>query len=229
MIARPFSIGALAVALCAIAPSIALGQQRRRPANDERRPSSTDIGIAGYAMVGRINFAADRSFDAILGDAGGPIVGGGVRVDLRMGGLFFDVGAWRFQRTGERAFIFQDRVIPLGIPVKVTAVPLEMTGGWRFYMKRWPKLIPYLAGGLTSIRYREESDFSTSQENDDKTFGGALVRAGAEFKILKWIGAGGEATWSSLPDALGEGGVSQAFKETDLGGTSFRFLITVGR
>jgi len=229
MIARPFPVVALAVVLSAVAPSIALGQQQRRPANENRRPSSTDIGIAGYAMFGRINFSADRSFDAILGDRGGPIFGGGVRVDLRMGGLFFDVGAWRFQRTGERAFIFQDRVIPLGIPVEVTAVPLEMTGGWRFHFNRWPRLIPFVAAGLTSMRYREESDFSTSQENDDKTFGGPLARAGAEFKIMKWLGVGGEAAWHSLPDALGDGGVSQAFKETDLGGTSFRFMITVGR
>lgn len=228
MIAR-FPIGALAVVLCAVAPSIALGQQQPRSANNDRRPSSTDIGIIGYATFGRVSFTADRSFDAILGDSSGPIVGGGVRVDLRMGGLFFDVGAWRFRGTGERAFIFQDRVIPLGIPVHVTAVPLEIAGGWRFHVNRWQRFIPYVAAGLTSMRYREESDFSTSQENDDKTFGGPLVRAGAEYKIMRWLGVGGEAAWNSLPDALGEGGVSQAFKETNLGGTSFRFMITVGR
>jgi hypothetical protein len=229
MIVRRLTAVAIAVVLCAGAPSRAFAQQQRRPASTGRQPRSTGIGIAGYATFGRINFAAARSFDAILGDSGGPLVGGGVRVDLHMGGLFFDVGAWRFQQTGERAFIFQDRVIQLGIPVEVTAVPLEMTGGWRFSIKRWPRLIPYAAAGLTSIRYREDSDFSTSQENDDKTFAGPLVRAGAEIKILKWVGVGGEATWSSLPDALGDGGVSQAFKETDLGGTSFRFMISVGR
>jgi hypothetical protein len=229
MIAPRLPILAAAVMLCGVIPSIALAQQPRRTASEDRRPPSTDIGIAGYATFGRIDFAADRSFDAILGDSGGPMLGGGVRVDLRLGGLFFDVGAWRFQGTGERAFIFQDRVIPLGIPVHVTAVPLEMTGGWRFHFKRWSKLFPYVAAGLMSMRYREESDFSTSQENDDKTFGGPLARAGAEYKIMRWLGVGGEAAWHSLPDALGEGGVSQAFKETDLGGTSFRFLITVGR
>ena len=229
MIARLFLILAAAATLSAVTPSIALAQQPRRSPNDDRQPASTDIGIAGYATFGRINFTADRSFDAILGDSGGAILGGGVRVDLRMGGLFFDVGAWRFKETGERAFIFQDRVIPLGIPVHVTAVPLEIAGGWRFHFKRWSRLIPYVAAGLMSMRYREESDFSTSQENDDKTFGGPLARAGAEYKIMKWLGVGGEAAWHSLPDALGEGGVSQTFRETDLGGTSFRFLITVGR
>jgi hypothetical protein len=223
MIGRRFTIIAAAVVLCVVAPSIALAQR------DRPRPSSTDIGVAGYATFGRINFTANQSFDAILGDPGGPIVGGGVRIDLRMGGLFFDVGAWRFQQTGERAFVFQDQVIPLGIPVEVTATPLEMTVGWRFRIRRWQKLIPYVAGGLTSMRYREVSDFSTAEENDEKTFGGGLARAGAEYKIMSWLGVGGDATWSSLPDAIGEGGVSKAFKETDLGGASFRFMITVGR
>ena len=89
--------------------------------------------------------------------------------------------------------------------------------------------MPYVAGGLTSMRYREESDFSTSFENDDRTVNGPLVVGGAEYKILKWLGVAGEAAWSSLPDALGDGGVSKVFNETDLGGTSYRFKITIGR
>lgn len=215
MIARCVPI---VVVLCALAPSIALAQ----------RPVEND-GVAGYATFGRINFTADQSFDAILGDSSGPIIGGGVRIDLRLGGVFFDVGAWRFQESGERAFIFNNEVVPLGIPVQVTAIPIEITGGWRFHLRRWSRLTPYVAAGLTSMRYREESDFSTPLENDDMTFNGALARAGAELKLMPWVGIGGEAAWSSLPDALGEGGVSKAFNETDLGGASFRFKIIVGK
>lgn len=220
MIAGRVPILVMSVVLGAFTPSIAHAQQRPR-ANNEH--------VVGYATFGRINFTAADSFEAILGDPGGTILGGGLRIDLRMGGLFFDVGAWRFQRTGERAFIFQDQVIPLGIPIKVTALPIEITGGWRFHMKHWRRLVPYVAGGLTSMRYREESDFSTAFENNDNTFNGLLARAGAEYQIIKWVAVGGEAAWSSLPDALGEGGVSKAFDETNLGGTSFRFKISVGR
>lgn len=215
MIARCLPI---VVVLCVLSPSIALAQR-----------SVDNDGVAGYAMFGRMNFTADQSFDAILGDSSGAIIGGGVRIDLRLGGWFFDVGAWRFQESGERAFIFNNDVIPLGIPVQVTAIPIEITGGWRFHLRRWSRLAPYLAAGLTSMRYREESDFSTPLENDEMTFNGALARAGAEFKIMPWIGVGGEAAWSSLPNALGEGGVSQAFNETNLGGASFRFKIIVGQ
>ena len=38
-----------------------------------------------------------------------------------------------------------------------------------------------------------------------------------------------EAVWSSIPDAIGTGGVSENYKETDLGGTSFRFKVVIGR
>ena len=76
-------------------------------------------------MFGRINFTAADSFDAILGEPSGPIFGGGARVGLPWGGLFVDVGAWRFHADGERAFVFNDEVIPLGIPVDVTVTPIE--------------------------------------------------------------------------------------------------------
>ena len=33
----------------------------------------------------------------------------------------------------------------------------------------------------------------------------------------------------TVPDAIGKGGVSQGFNETNLGGTSLRFKITIGR
>jgi hypothetical protein len=39
----------------------------------------------------------------------------------------------------------------------------------------------------------------------------------------------GEANWTTVPDAIGAAGVSAAFDETDLGGTSVRLKITVGR
>jgi hypothetical protein len=50
-----------------------------------------------------------------------------------------------------------------------------------------------------------------------------------EYKITRWLGLAGEASWSTVPDAIGESGVSEAFNETDLGGTTFRVKITIGR
>jgi len=202
------------------APAIAHGQQRPHA-------SPNEPAIAAYVTFGRMNFSARKTFDAILGDSTGRIVGAGARITS--GHLIFDFGAWRFQETGERVFIFEDQVYPLGIPIEVTATPIEMTAGWMFHVKQLPRLRPYAAGGLISMSYREKSDFSTRFENDDRTFNGFLARGGAEFKIMKWIGVAGEAAWSSIPDAIGTGGVSKAFEETDLGGTSIRLKVTIGR
>jgi hypothetical protein len=202
----------------------ASAQATPRPAGQLR-----GIDIGGYAMFGNITFTAVDSFEAILGTSSGPIVGGGARVGLPWGGLFVDVGAWRFEDHGERAFIFDGEAISLGIPVTVTIIPIEFSAGWRFRFSRLPKFLPYAAGGLTSLKYRETSDFSTPAEDVDETFNGYHVLGGAEYKIFRWLGIAGEASWTTVPDAIGEAGVSDHFNETDLGGKTFRFKITIGR
>jgi len=189
----------------------------------------TPVSIQGYGMFGGISFTAAESFEAILGESSGRIFGGGVRIGLGLGGLFFDGGAWRFHATGERAFIFNNEVIGLGIPVDVKVTPIEISAGWQFRIRKLPKLIPYVAGGLTSMRYEETSDFSTPTEDGHDTFNGIHLIGGAEYKITRWLGVAGEASWTTVPDAIGEGGVSKAFSETDLGGTTIRLKITIGQ
>ena len=180
-------------------------------------------------MVGRVNFVANDSFDAIFGESTGPIFGGGARIGLPYGGLFVDVGAWRYHAEGERAFVAGDTVFPLGIPLDVTVTPLEISGGWRFKLRKMPKLTPYAAGGFTLMKYQETSEFSSGTDDADETFDGFHLFGGVEYKITRWFGIAGEASWSTVPDALGESGVSEAFNETDLGGTTLRFKITIGR
>ena len=83
-------------------------------------------------MFGRVNFTAEESFDAIVGSPPGPIVGGGARVGLPFGGLFVDVGAWRYRAEGERVFVANNEIFELGIPVAITVTPIEISAGWRF-------------------------------------------------------------------------------------------------
>jgi hypothetical protein len=191
--------------------------------------SSNAVEIGGYAMVGRFSFAASESFDAILGTHSGPIFGGGATVGLPLGGLFVDIGAWQYSGSGERVLVLDGQVIPLGIPVDVTIVPLEISAGWKFRFRQWPKFIPYAAGGYTSFSYKETSSFAGTEEDLDDQFGGFHLRGGAEFKLTRWLGLAGELAWTTIPDGLGSGGASKAFNETDLGGTSFRARITIGR
>jgi len=219
----PSVLALLAMAAVAV-PAEAQTRTTRRPA-----PSSRSIQIGGYAMVGHFTFKATDSFEAILGESRGPIFGGGATIGLPFGGLFVDIGAWRFAQSGERVLVLGGEVVPLGIPVEVTIIPVEISAGWRFRIRRLPRLIPYAAGGYTSFGYKETSTFAGAGEDLDERYGGYHLRGGAEFKITRWLGVAGEAAWTTVPDAIGSGGVSEAFNDTNLGGTSIRARITVGR
>lgn len=194
-----------------------------------RSAPSRSLELGGYAMVGQFTFASRESFDAILGTSSGTILGGGATVGLPWGNLFVDIGAWRYAADGERVLVLDGQVYPLGIPVDVSVVPLEISAGWKFRFRRLPRLIPYAAGGYTSMGYKETSSFSGGGEDVDERFGGYHLRGGAEFKITRRLGVAGELAWTTVPDAIGEGGVSKAFNDDNLGGTSLRARITVGR
>ncbi|HYE86407.1 MAG TPA: hypothetical protein VEA16_08635, partial [Vicinamibacterales bacterium] len=135
----------------------------------------------------------------------------------------------RYRDHGERVFVSNGAVYPLNIPVEVTVTPIELAAGWQFRLRRVPKVTPYVAAGLTSLRYRETSDFATPTEDVDESFNGYHLTGGASVRIWRWLGAAGEVTWTTVPDAIGEGGVSAAFNEDDLGGSTFRIKITIGR
>lgn len=216
-------LAAIAIA-AVVTPAAAQTRTTRRPA-----AASRSVQVGGYAMVGQFRFASARSFDTILGTDSGPIAGGGATVGLPFGGLFVDIGAWRFSHSGERVLVLGSEVIPLSIPLDVRIVPVEISAGWRFRIRRLPKLIPYAAAGYTSFGYKETSTFAGSGEDVDERFGGYHLRGGAEFKLTRWLGVAGEAAWTTVPDAIGSGGVSKAFNEDNLGGTSFRARLTVGR
>lgn len=208
-------------------------QPRPRPQTPPPPPPSRGIEIGGYAMAGLMTFTAADSFDVILGQPSGPIFGGGGRIGLplrtRFGGLFVDVGAWRFRGEGERVFVFGGEEFGLNIPLEITITPLELSAGWQFRFRRALRLRPYVAGGYSSYGYQETSPVNTPDEDVDDRFGGYHLYGGAEYKIMRWLGVAGEVNWTTIPDAIGVGGVSAEFDEHDLGGTSFRFKVTIGR
>ncbi len=187
------------------------------------------VDIKGYGMVGSMRFAASESFEAVLGSSSGVIFGGGAEVGLPLGGLYVGIGAWRFEDEGERVFISGSDVFPLGIPLNVTITPIEITGGWRF-RNLSPRVVPYVGGGWSSFGYEETSEFAEAEEDASERFTGFHVLGGAEVRVLQWMGIAGEIAWTRIPDGLGTpGSASEHFGETDLGGTSLRLKITVGR
>jgi opacity protein-like surface antigen len=225
---RACAILLTAIVTCGVA-SPAFAQAKPKPKPAPVRPPSREVSIHGYAMVGRITFTAADSFDAVLGDSSGTIFGGGARIGLPYGGLFVDVGAWRFSGDGERVFVSGGEVVPLNIPMEVTITPVEISAGWQFRIRQAPRVTPYVAGGITSYGYRETSDFAATTDDVDDRFTGYHLMGGATVRLTRWLGVGGEFAWTTVPDAIGSGGVSDAFNEDDLGGTSLRLKLMVGR
>lgn len=96
-----------------------------------RPPAEPVISIHGLVDFGYQAFVAKDSFDAVLGKTGGPVFGGGLRISHRSG-IFGQVTASRFTADGERVFVFDGEVFPLGIPVDVEVTPIDFSIGYRY-------------------------------------------------------------------------------------------------
>lgn len=234
---------ALVAVLLLLVPAVAGAQSKPTPPSSRRPAAQTTaqepIGIRGFVTFGSFRARSSDTFEAVLGSNVGPIVGGGAQVLLPYG-LYVEVSASRFRRDGGRVFIGPNQeVFPLGIPLEVSLTPLEFTGGWRYrHCPRTlkgrasvcrPSVVPYVGGGFSSFRYQETSDFGDAEDDVNERFNGFHLVGGVEYRAMPWLSVGGELGWSSVPDALGGGGVSAAFNENDLGGAAIRLKINIGR
>lgn len=206
---------ALVATCCLLAPTQAQAQTRT-------------VVFRGFGDVGASTFTAEQSFKAILGSRSGMVFGGGVEAVLPQR-IFVAIRASHFRKTGERVSIVNGAQFGLGIPTTITLTPVEMTGGFRFDVAS--RLVPYAGAGVGWHRFRESSEFAEDNENVDKRFTGFHVIGGAEFRLLRWIGAAGEVQWATVPDAIGDdpNSVSHEFNESDLGGVTLRVKVVVGR
>ena len=202
--------------------------QTRRPGPAPRpRPTVPSISLRPFVMVTGQNFTAKKTFTAVFGQSVEPFFGGGLQVAFR-NGLYVDVTASRFEKTGKRAFLSaDDRPFRLGIPLTATITPFEATGGLRF--RPGYGVVPYVGGGIGSYAYKEKSDFSEPAENVDVRHMGYLVAGGAEFRVHRWVGLSFDVQYTRISGILGTGGISKDAGETDLGGTAARLKILVGR
>jgi len=150
-------------ALALAAPAIAAAQPAEKP-----------FRIAVYGTAGVFNATATDSFDAILGTTSGTDVGAGAQLALQTGklrGLFVQVDASRFEETGERVFIHNREVFPLGIPLTIGLTPIEVSAGYRFNPARRvrggvvrSRFAVFAGGGVGSVGYRELDDADVVNE-----------------------------------------------------------------
>jgi len=213
------------------------GSQRQRPrSSPSSRPSAAPrdgIGVDAFVHFGTMSFTASESFEAILDKSSGPVFGGGGQVNLPFN-LFARVDVSRFRQDGERVFVSNGEVFKLGIPTTITLTPIEFTGGYRRELRLGQgagsggfRLIPFGGAGVGSVKYQEEADFANPEDDTDERFTSYHVLGGVDVPLWRWIGVGAEYQHRWVPDALGTGGVSAEFDETDLGGGTFRVRIVV--
>ena len=230
----------LAVAVvCVTALPTAAAAQQKPPATPQQKPPSAarpappraQTSIRGFGDIGLMRFAAADTFNATLGSSNGVFFGGGVEVVLPQR-VYFNVRLSRFEKTGERVFVDDDEVFPLGIEMKVGIRPVEVTGGYRFEPRgRTRSVIPFVGGGIGWHTYSEESDFAQPGDDVDETFTGYHALGGVEFRMSRWFGITGEAQWTTISDAFGSesSGASELYGESNLGGLGLRVRFVIGK
>jgi opacity protein-like surface antigen len=178
-------------------------------------------------VVGTVqSFAAKETFKAAFDTAAAPFFGGGVQVVL-WDRFVAEVGASRFRKTGQRAFLSGGQTFKLGIPLTATITPVEVTGGYRFPM--WQHARPYVAAGIGSFGYKETASFADAGDDVDVRKTGFVANGGFEFRVHRWVGVSVDAQYSHVTGILGTAGISQQAGEKDLGGVAARFKLIVGR
>lgn len=189
------------------------------------RPPAPKFGIRGYGEGAYQWFTAADSFKAVLDTSGGFFYGGGAQVHF--GPIYVDFGVSRFEKTGERAFVFEGDVFRVGIPDRITMTPLVVTAGYRF--PAHARSVPYVGGGVGSLKFEETSDFADPEENVSETFTSYHAVAGVEYAATRWLFVAGEVRYAAVPDAIGAPGIAAEFDESDLGGLSLAVKVLIGR
>jgi opacity protein-like surface antigen len=222
--------GAVLAVICvaALVPALATAQQR--PTAPARPAARQPLTIRGFGDLGMTQFSAGDAFDATLGSASGVFFGGGVEIVLPQQ-WFVGLRLSHFSKSGERVFVQDNEVFPLGIEMKVAITPIEISTGYRFRPRgRTGNVIPYLGGGIGWHKYTETSDFADAGENVSETFTGYHLLGGAEYRLNRRFAIAGEGQWTSVPDALsGVSSAGDAFGESNLGGFGIRVRFVVGR
>ena len=204
-------------------------QNPPKPAKPKKPPvPRKPLGLRAYFIFDTELMAASESFKAVTDSS--MVFGYGAGADvLNLWRNIFARVAWTTQsKTGERAFVVDDAIVKTGFPVDLKLNTLEVSGGWREYMKKHPNIALYAGGGVIFVSYSETSPFAvTESENFKDKFTGYTALGGLEFSLTKLVTAGVEGQYRIVPDAIGKDGVSKVLGESDLGGFVIRGMIGI--
>lgn len=195
-------------------------------------PSAAGVGGLAFAGVGLFSPTARDTFDAV-GITGSPMVlTGGLEVTRVYRNLFVRGAADWSEETGERVFLDDTgQRFPLGIPLDIRLIPIEVSAGWRFDGRPAARrrFVPYVGGGAGVLLYRESDEFAEDDEKADEKFTSYHVLGGVDVYFARRAAVRAEFRYRAVPGALGDGGVSAVTGDTSLGGAVFVVGVVLGR
>lgn len=204
-------------------------EERNRADGGQAPTPATGIGFRAFFLFDRVSMTASESFEAALETSTLNGFGGGVDITRLWQGLFARVAVSRLSGDGERVIVVDGERIPLGVPLEVKMTPIELGAGWRVPIGRTGRVAAYGGAGLLRLSYKESSPDADPDEDVDESFNGSVVFGGVDFGLSRAFMAGVEAQFRSVPDAIGEGGLSRESDETNLGGFAIRFMMGLRR
>jgi opacity protein-like surface antigen len=215
----------LAASALVLAAASVFADEAPPPKSPPSGESFLALGLEG----GYFHWNPTESATAVLGSASGFMFGGEVRFAFK-NGIYAAAGGRHFSKDGQRVFVAApgSPVFPLGFPLQVSLTPFDFVAGYRFGGHRWKsgaRLVPYLGVGLEVASYNESSVVAGETEQSSQTKAGAEFLGGLEYFRRPWS-FGVELAYSTVSGAIGVGGVSQVFGETNIGG--FRVMAKVG-
>ena len=228
----------LFVAVVAVTPAAAQApppKPQPKPAGPQTRPKP---GVGGFLLFDFQSMAAKDTFDAVFDKSTFQSVGFGAEAFNLFRGLFARVAYSKITETGSRVAVADGEAVPLNISLEMEMGTTEVSGGWRVPLGKprrtgtpavltQPRFSVYGGGGVLFVSFRETSEFAGPEDNSRESFTGYTFFGGVDATIWKLLYAAGEAQYRTVPDALGEGGASKEFGETDLGGFVFRVLFGI--
>lgn len=178
--------------------------------NASTAPVHFDIGVRAVSLQ-EVN--ASDSYDAVFdGDAMTQL---GVQLELQIRrnfliGLVYETG----EVDGNRV-LPTDPPLPTAVEETLTLSPLHLTLGWVFAPES--QIHGFVGVGPTLLDWEDESGADSESGSDTGYHGVAGLRWSTPSHRFT---VGGELRYSSVPDAVGEAGITRVFDEDDLGGTT---------
>lgn len=171
-------------------------------------PWHFDLGLR-VSSLQEVN--ASDSYDAVFG--GDAITLPGIQLELR------PIPRFLVSLTVERGEVDGERVIPTdppigtGIDETLTYMPAHLSGAYVFAPES--QLHGFLGAGLTWLDWEDESAGDSASGTDLGYHAVGGIRWSTLLQRFAW---GGDVRYSSVPDAVGEAGITELFDEDDLGG-----------